>query len=223
MKYRLLVLLAVIALISEAQTAKTTNDPEAAELLKNVSAKYQSYKNTSVSFKLLIQKPKVKPTDDERKLTDTISGSALIEGAKFNVSMNGQQSFCDGNNIWTYIAADKEVQVNIYTEGNDIFSPTRIFTLYKNGFSYRIKEKKSLGSKSITVVEMVPTASASYFKIDVSIDAQAMQILESKIYERNGTRYIYQITKQSSNAPSTTDNFIFDPKKHPGVRVTDLR
>ncbi len=223
MKYYLLLLCALTLALLPAQTAKTTNDPDAAELLKNVSAKYQGYRNTSISFKLLIQKPKVKPTDDERKLTDTISGSALIEGAKFNVSMNGQKSFCDGTNIWTYISADKEVQVNLYTEGNDIFSPTRIFSIYKNGFSYRIKEKKSSGSKNITVVEMVPTASASYFKIDVSIDAQSMQIVESKIYERNGTRYIYQITKQSANVPSTADSFTFDPNKNPGVKVTDLR
>lgn len=223
MQFLLPLLFTLISCSAFAQTGKGINDPEVSALLKQVSDKYKSYKNVSAAFKLLIQKPKVKPTDDERKLTDTLAGNAIIEGAKFNVQMNGQQTFCDGKNIWTYMSKDKEVQVNFYTDDNDVFSPARIFTVYQDGFNYQVKEKKNINGKNITVIEMVPVKSASYFKMDVTIDASSDQILESKIYERNGTRYIYKLAKQTFNVATSTDTFSFDPRKNPGVKVTDLR
>ncbi|MCS6933698.1 MAG: outer membrane lipoprotein carrier protein LolA [Chitinophagales bacterium] len=202
----------------------TINEPEAAALLQKVSDKYKSYKNISASFRLLISRPKVKPDDDERKLTDTIDGTVLLEGAKFHIQMDGQQIYCDGKNVWTYIASDKEVQVNYFEENEESFSPSKIFSMYAEGYSYRIKEKKTVGNKPCTVVEMSPVnKKVSYFKIDVTIDDNTQQITESKIYERNGVRYIYKITKQSYNISTSDASFTFDVKRFPGVKVVDLR
>jgi outer membrane lipoprotein-sorting protein len=69
----------------------------------------------------------------------------------------------------------------------------------------------------------VPNKKLSYFKVDINIDEAAMDITESKIYEKNGTRYIYQITKQMANISAADDAFMFDAKKHPGVKVVDLK
>jgi outer membrane lipoprotein carrier protein len=222
LQFLMLVFFAVAHLAASAQT-KTPNDPEAATLLKTISDKYKAYNNISISFKLIIAKPKMKPTDDERKLTDTLSGTALLSGSKFSVDINRQKTICDGKNIWTYMPADKEVQVNYYTEGNDIFAPSKIFNLYREGFNYQTKEKKTVNSKSITVIELVPGNMQTFFKIDVSIDEAAQQIVETKIYERNGTRYTYKIAKQTPNTSATAASFTFDAAKYPGVRVTDLR
>jgi outer membrane lipoprotein carrier protein len=200
------------------------NDPDAAALLQKVSEKYKSYKNISASFKLLIIKPKVKATDDERKLTDTLSGKILLEGSKFSISLRDQQIICDGKNIWTYMAADKEVQINYFEETDDVFSPSKIFNFYKEGYSYQLKEKKTVGGKAVTVVEMSPfNKKVSYFKIDVVIDDATLQIVESKIYEKNGARYVYQLTKPAYNIQTTVASFTFDASKYPGVKVVDLR
>lgn len=225
MRYLVLFLVFFTSFSSFAQsTGSSLNDPEATALLKKVSDKYKSYKNVSADFKLLVVRPKMKPTDDERKLTDTITGKVLLEGSKFHITVKDQHIICDGKNIWTYVPADKEVQVNYFEETDDIFSPSKIFSLYKEGYTYQIKEKKVQGGKNVTVIEMSPTGKkASYFKIDVVIDDAALQIVESKIYEKNGTRYIYRLTKQTPNTATTTESFIFDAKKYPGVKVVDLR
>lgn len=225
MNYFALFLLFFASFSSFAQSTNASlNDPEATALLKKVSEKYKSYKNVSADFKLLVVRPKVKPTDDERKLTDTISGKLLLEGSKFHITVKEQHIMCDGKNIWTYVPADKEVQVNYFEETDDIFSPSKIFTLYKEGYTYQIKEKKVVAGKNVTVIEMSPTGKkVSYFKIDVVIDDATLQIVESKIYEKNGTRYIYKLTKQTPNTTTTTESFVFDAKKYPGVKVVDLR
>jgi hypothetical protein len=64
---------------------------------------------------------------------------------------------------------------------------------------------------------------ASYFKIDVSIEEASLEILQSKIYQKNGTRYLYRLTKQSPNVTTNADTFSFDEKKYPGVKIVDLR
>lgn len=220
-----IVLFCALALLSSFSVFQNTvNDPDAAALLQKVSDKYKAYKNISAGFKLLIVKPKPKPEDNDRKFTDTLDGTVLLEGAKFNIQINGQQIYCDGKNVWTYIVADKEAQVNYFEESDDVFSPSKIFTMYSDGYSYRVKEKKTIGNKSYTIIEMSPVnKKASYFKIDVSIDEATLQIAESKIYERNGVRYIYKLTKQNYNTATTEASFTFDVKRFPGVKLVDLR
>jgi len=80
-----------------------------------------------------------------------------------------------------------------------------------------------MAGKKITVIEMAPSNKKStFFKLDVGIDDMTKEILEVKIYEKNGTRYIYKPLKvTSSELPDSS--FIFDVKKFPKVKLVDLR
>jgi chaperone LolA len=203
-----------------AQNSNPSSDPEAAALLQKVSDKYKAYKNISADFKLTVQRPKLKPEDDDRKYTDTLKGQIQLQGSMFSIHINEQQIICDGKNLWTYTPSEKEVQVNYFEETDDVFSPSKIFTLYKEGYMYRIKEK----AKNLTVLEMNPSnKKVSYFKIEVTINETTQQIVESKIFEKNGARYTYKLTKQTPNSAITSGTFTFDEKKYPKVKVVDLR
>lgn len=223
-RFSFLVTLLAVILSSSAQSQNSANDAEASALLQKVSEKYKSYKNITADFKLVIQRPKLKPSEDDKKYTDTLKGNLSLQQTKFNINLKGQQIICDGKNIWTYTAADKEVQLNVYEESEDIFSPSKIFSLYKVGYLYQIKEKIKTAGKSLTVIEMSPSGKKlSYFKIDVTIDEATLLITEARIYEKNGVRYTYKMGKQQTNVTLSDDNFSFDAKKHPGVKVVDLR
>ncbi len=203
---------------------KAYTDPEAEGLLQKVSAKYKAYQTIQANFNLLAVRPKMKATDSEAKLTDTIQGQIWLKGSKFKIIAQGQEIICDGKNIWTYVAADKEVQVNYFEESDEVFSPSKIFSLYQQGWSYQVKERKMIAGKKATVLEMSPSSKkVSFFKIDVSIDDAGLTILESKIYEKSGMRYIYKLGKTSTNQELTDTFFTFDAKKHPGVNLVDLR
>jgi len=207
-----------------AQKDNPANDAEAGALLQKVSEKYKTYKNISANFLLIIQHPKIKPEDDDRKYTDTLKGQITLQDSKFKIAVKNQQIFCDGKNIWTYVTGEKEVQLNVYEESDDVFSPSKIFMLYKAGYLYQIKEKKTVNGKNYTVLEMAPpNKKLTYFKIDITVDDASLELVESKVYEKNGVRYIYKLTKQTPNVATTDDTFTFDGKKHPGVKVVDLR
>jgi outer membrane lipoprotein-sorting protein len=138
--------------------------------------------------------------------------------------MNGIEVYCDGRTIWSYSAQKKEVQINDYEESQETFSPTKIFSVYKDGYSYQIKEKKAVQGKNVTVVELAPVNhKVSFFKIDVGIQDGTNDLLESKIYEKSGVRYIYKINKMNTENSLVDSFFIFDLKKHDGVKIVDLR
>jgi outer membrane lipoprotein carrier protein len=203
---------------------KTYTDPEAEALLQKVSAKYKAYQTIQANFNLLAVRPKMKAGDSEAKLTDTIPGQIWLKGSKFKITAHGQEITCDGKNIWTYVAADKEAQVNYFEESDEVFSPSKIFSLYQQGWSYQVKERKAMAGKKVTVVEMSPASKkVSFFKIDVSIDDAGLSIIESKLYEKSGMRYVYKLGKTTANQDLADAFFTFDAKKHQGVNLVDLR
>jgi outer membrane lipoprotein carrier protein len=211
-------------ILSAQEKPKSYNDDESELLLKKVAAKYEAYKNIKADFQLLAIQPKVKPTDSEAKLTDTIKGTITLSGEKFRISMKGQEIFCDGKNLWTYSIADKEVQISLFEESDEVFSPAKIFSFYQDGYSHQMRERKTFAGKKVAVVELSPiNKKVSYFKIDAGFDEATNNLLEAKVYSKNGARYIYQILKEKVNQELNADHFSFDAKKYSGVRVEDLR
>ena len=210
--------------IHAQQVSNAVADPEAGALLEKAAAKYKALKGLDADFVLTTVRPKLKPDDPDSKYTNDDKGKLYMKGSKFKIVMNGNEVFCDGKVIWTYLPKSKEIQVNDYEESKETFSPTKIFSVYKEGYSYQIKEKKIFGGKNVTVIEMAPqNRKVSFFKIDVAIDEATNDVMESKVYEKSGIRYIYKITKLNTANALADDLFVCDPKKYPGAKVVDLR
>jgi outer membrane lipoprotein carrier protein len=213
----------LIALGATAQKSSTISDPEAAALLKSSSQKYKAFPAITADFQLTMIRPKLKADEPDSKYTEVQNGKVLLKGKMFKVSIIGNEVYCNGKDIWTYIGKTNECQVNDYIESNEVFSPSKLFSLYETDYAFQVKEKKQMAGKKVTVIEMAPSnKKSSFFKLDVGIDDLTKEILEVKIYEKNGTRYIYKPLKvTSSELPDSS--FIFDVKKFPKVKLVDLR
>ena len=62
-----------------------------------------------------------------------------------------------------------------------------------------------------------------FFKVLVDVDKATKNIVSSKVFEKNGDRYIYTVNSMKTNTDLPDDLFTFDSKKHPNVEVVDLR
>jgi len=195
--------------------AVPVTDAEAGAILEKAAAKYSSLKGLEADFTLTTVNPKLKPEDP---------GQLYMKGKAFKLAMKGNEIYCDGKTIWSYSQKSNEVQVNDYEESQETFSPTKIFSAYKEGYSYQIKEKKIYQGKNVTVIELAPTNhKVSFFKIDVAIDDATNDLIESKVYEKSGVRYIYTINKLNTAVSLNDVFFAFDSKKYTNVKITDLR
>lgn len=80
------------------------------------------------------------------------------------------------------------------------------------------------GKKTIQQIELTPIdKTKTFFKVLVDIDKSTKNIVSTKVFEKNGNRYIYTITSMKTDAAMPDSLFVFDTKKYPKVEVVDLR
>lgn len=214
-------LLGAMALIMPAflspALAQKVKDPKATAILKEVSTKYNSLKSYSANFK-------VATIDQQNKTTSTQTGSIAVKGNKYRLTIKGQEVLCNGQTVWTYLKESNEVQVNNVSEKSDAITPASIFTIYEKGFSSKYMNEKKEGAQTLQMIELVPDdQKKTYFKIQISIDKERKQLVTARIFDKNGSHYLYSIDKFQSNVIIPDTGFTFNEAKYPGVEVVDLR
>lgn len=206
-----LVLVLPMTSISETQDTRST------QLLSKLSKTYKTYKSIKATFTVNI---KNKQTNTSVKQ----SGVLYQKGKKFRVNMSGQEIFCDGKTIWTYLEDANEVQISKFDPKSMDINPSEIFTIYEKGFVHKYGGQMTKGSVTLDVIEMTPTdKNKGYFKVKLGIDKVANKIKEMSVYSKNGLVTTYLIQKFSPNVAINDGYFRFNPKDKPGVIEIDLR
>jgi outer membrane lipoprotein carrier protein len=222
MKYNIALLAGLMAIstITHAQSARGLgkSDPEAKVILDGVSAKFKTYKAVKANFSLSIE-------NAAGKNQGTKTGNVQMKGAKYRVTLNGQEIFCDGKTIWTLDKSANEVQVTTLDNSSGSITPQKLFTnFYDKDFLYVLNEEKKAGGKTIQVVELTPVdKSKPFFKVLVEVDKAAKSLVSTKVFEKNGNRYTYSVSGMNTTGDIPDNVFLFDAKKFPGVEVIDLR
>ena len=194
------------------------SDPDAKKVLDGVTAKFKTYATVKADFVLQIE-------NAAGKIQGTKKGTAYMKGNQYKVELTDQEIFCNAQKIWTYDKSANEVQVSKFDPSGSSFTPQKIFTnFYEKDFLYKLNGEKKEGKKTLQEIELTPTdKNKAFFKILVFVDKATKNIVSTRLFEKNGNRYVYKV---SSFVPNTTiDNafFVFDTAKHPDVEVIDLQ
>lgn len=208
----------LLALIGAAQPVSSTSDPDAKKILDNVSAKFKSYKSVQAVFTLKVE-------DGTGKVQGNKKGTVSMKGARYRVSITGQEIYCDGKTVWTYDKSANEVTVTQLDESTSSVTPQKLFTnFYDKDFLYKYNGEKKQGGKTLQEVELTPTDKTKNFhKVYILVDKKNRNIYSTRILEKGGNVYSYTITSLKGNVPVKDDMFVFDKKTYPGVEVVDLR
>jgi outer membrane lipoprotein carrier protein len=221
MKYRFTLLIILFSfLTAQAQPPKGMgkSDPQAKGVLDAVSAKFKTFKTVKASFTLKIE-------DAAGKVQGSKTGTVMMKGVKYRVSITGQEIFCDGATIWTYDVAAKEVQVSTLDNSSGSITPQKLFTnFYDKDFLFVLAPDVKKGGKVFQVVELTPIDKTKpFFKVVLEVDKASKTIMSTRVFEKNGNRYLYAINIMNTTTAITDDTFSFNLKKYPGVEVIDLR
>jgi outer membrane lipoprotein-sorting protein len=216
---KILTLLSIFSLViaNPFNSVSETQDNKSNEILNKLSKTYKTYKSVKASFTVTIYNKK-----SNTKVRQT--GQLYQKGKKFRVNMSGQEIYCDGKTIWTYIDGANEVQVSKFDAKSMDINPSEIFTIYEKGFVHKYGGQKVVGTKTLDIVELIPTdKSKGYFKVKLGIDKLANKVKEMVVYSKNGLETTYAINKLDANVPINESYFKFNTKDKPGVIVIDLR
>lgn len=195
-----------------------TNDPEAKKILDGVTAKFKTYTTVKAEFVLQIE-------NAAGKIQGTKKGTAYLKGNQYKVELNEQEIFCNAQKIWTYDPAANEVQISKFDESGNGFSPQKVFTnFYEKDFLYKFNGEKKTGNKVLQEIELTPTdKNKTFFKVLVLVDKATKNIVSTRLFEKNGNRYLYSISSFIPNAKIDNGFFVFNAAKYPGVEVIDLQ
>ncbi|HTN06119.1 outer membrane lipoprotein carrier protein LolA [Agriterribacter sp.] len=214
----LLALFSISGFTQNAVNTLGTNDPAAKKILDGVTAKFKTYQSVKADFVLQIE-------NAAGKVQGTKKGTAYMKGNQYKVELTDQQIFCNAQKIWTYDKNANEVQISKFDPSGDSFTPQKIFTnFYEKDFLYKLNGEKKEGGKTVQEIELTPTdKNKNFFKVLVSVDKATKNIISTRLFEKNGNRYSYNVTSFVPNAKIDNSFFVFNAAKYPGVEVIDLQ
>lgn len=214
MKKILSVLFVAASLLSFTTHAQ---DAKAKAILDKVSAKFKTMSSLKANFALTMN-------DAKGKSKGSKSGTFLMKGNKYRVNMSEQQIICDAKSVWTYLQANKEVQITSYDPNAQSISPAKLFSgSYNNEYKSVYAGEKTVAGKKVDVIDMTPVSAKSFRKVTLYVDKATTMITGGVMLDKTGGSYGYTISGVTPNAKVTDAEFTFDPKKNPGVEVIDLR
>ncbi len=195
-------------------------DQKAKSILENVTRTTQSFQSIQATFDYIMDN-KGEGIHEENR------GEIIMKGEKYQLKLPrlGMEVYCDGKNVWSYMKDANEVSItSIEDESAEMMNPSRLFTIYEEGFNYRFVEETSAGGKPIYVIDLFPqTGEMEYSKIRVQIDKQQMLIKSAEMVGKEGNNYTVRVNNLKTNVPADDSLFIFNASKYPGVETVDLR
>ena len=208
-----------LIIIGSGVTAFAQSEVKAKEILAEVSKKYRSYDVIKTEFSYTLENP-------QAKIKETQSGTLFVRSKvnKYKVILKGQELISDGKNQWTYLKADKEVQLSEVDNSSDALNPAKIFTIYEKGFKSVYTNDTKLNGKTLHNIDLTPLdGKRSFFKVRLQIEKLSKQITNAVIFDKNGNKYTYTIKTFMPNVKVPESTFAFDSKLYPGVELVDLR
>lgn len=198
-----------MATLASAQNAKA--------ILDAMSTKYKAIP----SFTSNIDYTMVNKADG---VNNTLEGSIAVKGDMYSLKMGGQEVINNGITVWTYLPDDNEVNIDNHSaEAGDI-TPSSIYTIYKNGFTYVLLTPVTVAGKKYDVIDLISTdKEAQFYKIRLEIAQTDKTLGKFTMFDNEGSEFSYTISNFNSKVNLKDSDFVFDEAVHSGVEVIDLR
>jgi len=197
-------------------------DPKSAPILQKSAAIYKAMKSIEAQFSYTLE-------NTAAKVKDTQTGSLLLQGAKFKLKIMGQVVQTDGTVVHTLMDDAKEMQLKSMEDfrAETDLDPTTIFTAYEKGYKNKYVEETTVKGKKAHVIDLFPEdpGKKPFSRLRLTIDAASSQIISSKTFNKDGSTFTIEVTKQTPNATVAADAFKVDlaALKAKGYEVVDLR
>ena len=196
-------------------SANAQKDPKARQILDAMSAKYKKTPSFKADFKYIMENP-------EEDINEGFKGKILVKGDMYKLLMEGQEIRFDGQNIWTYSKELDEVQVSPNDPDDEEISISNIFDIYKSGYKYLYLEAQDGGKTE--VIDLVPDdQDLSYYKIRMRIEASTKSLKSFKVFDKSGSRYLYEVVTFAPETGLVDSNFTFSDSELKGKELIDFR
>lgn len=212
MRQTVLTGLAVLAAILAVEAS-----PEnAQEILEKVRKQYDAVKDAELKF-----------TQQTRfslsALEQHVSGTLLLKKEhKYRIETEDQTVVTDGETVWSYSVANKQVLIDHFKLTAQSLSPERILAGAPEDFTATTLRHEKLGKADAVVLKLTPRSEASLVStLHLWVDPSDWLIRKVVITDVNGKETTYTVSEIKLNIGLSDSRFTMQIPE--GVEVVDLR
>lgn len=206
----------IVALLS-IFSVNAQNSDKAEALLKEVTAKVNSYDNMVVDFKYSLE-------NLSENLSQETRGDVSIDGDKYVLNLMGTTQIFDGDKIYTVIPEDQEINISTYIEEDDTnITPSKMFTFYNDGYNYKWDITQDVKGRKIQYIKLTPIDSNADVKnILLGIDSQTKHIYNMILTQENDTKITITVKSFKTNQPLAKNLFTFSEGRYKDYYINRL-
>ncbi|PID69155.1 MAG: hypothetical protein CR989_03215 [Flavobacteriales bacterium] len=185
------------------------NDAKAEKLLDEVTQKINGYDNIYIDFTYVLE-------NTEENIKQETRGDVTLKGDLYHVNFLGTKQIFDGKNTYTIITEDQEVNItNAQENEEETLTPSKFFTFYKNGFTYKWDKLENMNGRKIQYVKLLPIDSDSDIKhILLGVDVNTRHIYKLIETGNNNTTTTLTVAEFKPNETISSQLFSFDEPKY---------
>lgn len=199
---------------------KSQQDPRAKEILDQFSAKSKNLQSFKANIEFIYY-------NGQTKETTTKQGMVMVKGAKYKLVFDDSHLYSDGQAVYTFLPKSKEVAITNPGIGKEEFflsNPSRLFNIYNKDYKYKYLGDEKCGSSTCYSVDLYPNEKGqSYFRVNLLISSDQMELVSAKAFEKTGVSYEVKIFNLQKGLTLNDQEFTFDVKLNPEVEVIDMR
>ena len=191
-----------------------SQENKAKDLLDEVSTKMTSYANIEIAFtsSLSNEDAGIKEGDEP-----PMKGNIFLEGEKYNLDYIGNSFIFDGAKLYVINHDEKEIAINDsdFDSEDGFIYPSKLFSFYKEGYTFKLGETATINGKSIQFVELTPIDSNSdIVKVELGIELNTKHIYKLIQTGSNSAKTIFTITSLKSNQKLQQNTFVFNKESY---------
>ena len=200
--------------VQMSANAQITSDPEAKVILDRVSTATDAMDAIHIVFEYRL-------TNKSENIKDSSMGELSLKNDQYLLSFMGLKQISDGENVWTILTDDEEVQISeLELEDENAVTPSNLLKMYETGFVYQLLDRVG----NLQTIELIPEkpGDVDYIKIELLIDLSVNQIKGLKQFGKHATESEYIIINFTP-CILTNETFQFDEKAYSDFEIIDLR
>jgi len=187
-------------------------DQKAKSILDQLSDKTKSYTSIEAKFTNTFYSS---VTD----INESQSGTLYLKDDAYRLELESQIIICDGETNWIYLTDDKEVNITEIDDEENEFNPSKIFTIYENGYTYKFVKEDGKNYQ----IDLFPEESGPFTKVELFINKSKMQISSFTMIDKQGSHFKYIIDTFVTNKEMKNDFFMFNTADYNDIDIIDLR
>ncbi len=199
----------LITIICLNVSTYSQNEYDAKSLLDDVAEKVEKYENIYIEFNH-------KFDNSDADVHQETKGNVTLKENLYHLNYMGTEQIFDGTKIYLIIHEDEEVIIqNPSTNDEETLTPSKMFSFYKNGYTYEMGDLKNIKGVKIQYVKLTPIDSNSdIVSVLVGIDIKTKHIYNILETGKNNTVTTLEVRTFKTNQPISEKLFIFDKAKY---------